>query len=977
MDSLEFLGLVTPENGHLILAEPIEIAGAKTNPMKHHIFSDLESMVEKACHLSFDHKNVFFALAGFKEPKVWNPTAKNYKGEPGKWQTRTQANAGWLRALFLDLDIEADPDERKATQTYRTKTDALIALRTMGKKVGLPPPMVLDSGGGIHVYWPFDRDLTKEEWSPIAEKFKAICMAEGLKIDPAVPADSARVLRVLGCPNLKKPNARMVSLISRGTGPFTVETITGCFTAYEQANGLIALPKKTPGTRAASGGYNNLQRPSEPIDFGAVSFACAAVGEQVACRGAGTREPLWFMALGMAKMDIGDPLASMRSVSDGYSGYDEKAMLAKVNAWNAGATKCKTFETECEATCKACPHYGKLTSPAQLARAIDEAPAPQLEIVDADTGEIVVVTLPNPPFPYKRDGNKIVRQEDDKDGNPKFTNVCPNDLYPLRILRQAANGEVHERTVWKFHLARMKPIELEMSQSLIAEEKALHKFLLNVGVYVTSNEARETQLYMSAYLKKLANELDRERIYDRLGWQGEKHDAGFVVGEQIYHMDGTSSRCNLTTHVKNSTKNNLNIAGTFENWRKGMDWYLHDAYKGHRFFLYSALGAPLLHMTGHLGVMLNAVGAPGRGKTTCLNACGSIWGAPNALRVNGNPQGSTQNAQFNLIGTFHSLPVLIDEITDRDEGEMSAFALNLPSGRGKERMKGSDHDGKTTTWETTVLTTANSDLISRVFATRKDAQPHLMRVIGVDFYLPPKSSANAANENIELFTENYGHAGRKFMQYVTANYDEVKQRVKDNVAMINTRLGDVGAERFWVAAIAVAYTAGQIAHSLDLWGFPHTSDMDWMCDHIRELRMVHKDSMATPVEALSEFLECHIDSTLILSAKASSNLDNIVARPHRTMTIRHELDKNLLFVSRKELQMYFAETRQNFKAIEKELYDMGVILDRNRMKTLGADTAYAKAQTRCWMINTQTLTPVMTAIVNAAVANQPALATGT
>ncbi|HRD77401.1 MAG TPA: NAD(P)-binding protein, partial [Hyphomicrobiaceae bacterium] len=49
--------------------------------------------------------------------------------------------------------------------------------------------------------------------------------------------------------------------------------------------------------------------------------------------------------------------------------------------------------------------------------------------------------------------------------------------------------------------------------------------------------------------------IDRERIYDRLGWQGEEHNAGFVVGERIFHMDGTSERCNLTQHVKNATKN--------------------------------------------------------------------------------------------------------------------------------------------------------------------------------------------------------------------------------------------------------------------------------------------------------------------------------------------------------------------------------------------------------------------------------------
>ena len=61
---------------------------------------------------------------------------------------------------------------------------------------GLPEPVVTDSGGGIHAYWPFDRDIPKDEWKGYAEKFKALCLSH-ISMDPAVPADAARILR---CP---------------------------------------------------------------------------------------------------------------------------------------------------------------------------------------------------------------------------------------------------------------------------------------------------------------------------------------------------------------------------------------------------------------------------------------------------------------------------------------------------------------------------------------------------------------------------------------------------------------------------------------------------------------------------------------------------------------------------------------------------------------------------------------------------------
>jgi hypothetical protein len=77
-----------------------------------------------------------------------------------------------------------------------------------------------------------------------------------------------------------------------------------------------------------------------------------------------------------------------------------------------------------------------------------------------------------------------------------------------------------------------------------------------------------------------------------------------------------------------------------------------------------------------------------------------------------------------------------------------------------------------------------------------------------------------------------------------------------------------------------------------------------------------------------------------------------------------------MFVSRKAVQEYFVETKQNFKEIESALVALGVILDRGRMKTMGADTPFAKAQIKCWMVSTATLGPVLTAITQTATMRQ-------
>ena len=93
----------------------------------------------------------------------------------------------FMRSLFIDLDVGENKE-------YATKEDAHTALRKLITEAQLVEPVVIDSGGGIHAYWIFDRDIPKDEWKIYAEKFKALCLSH-IAIDPVVTADAARIMR--------------------------------------------------------------------------------------------------------------------------------------------------------------------------------------------------------------------------------------------------------------------------------------------------------------------------------------------------------------------------------------------------------------------------------------------------------------------------------------------------------------------------------------------------------------------------------------------------------------------------------------------------------------------------------------------------------------------------------------------------------------------------------------------------------------
>jgi hypothetical protein len=111
---------------------------------------------------------------------------------PGSFvgHSRRAEGSAFLRSFFIDLDVGPGKE-------YTDKQDALDALDYLLEQADLPEPVRVDSGGGIHAYWIFDRDIPSAEWKPYAEKFKLKVM-EHIPIDPVVTADVARIMR---CPD--------------------------------------------------------------------------------------------------------------------------------------------------------------------------------------------------------------------------------------------------------------------------------------------------------------------------------------------------------------------------------------------------------------------------------------------------------------------------------------------------------------------------------------------------------------------------------------------------------------------------------------------------------------------------------------------------------------------------------------------------------------------------------------------------------
>jgi len=942
MNLLDFLNVVVPTSGVMYTATNAKRGWHNT------AHTTLDEAVQHVNDLTFEHLPAYFSVASYELASYWDPVAQ-------RTRTRTQHNARFLKSFFLDLDVEPGNPLK-----FASKLEALTELKAFVQQLGLPRPLLVDSGGGLHAYWPLTAEVTVAEWRPVAERFKALCLALAFRADRSLTSDHARVLRALGGYNTRRDAP--VRLIA-GAPAISLVDFSTRLSQYAPP-GIIVPARTTPllagVPNTVFGDEDNLGAASEPLHMDRIVFACAQLQLQAAVRGAGAGEPLWRAMLGLAKF-CSDPVGAARQVSDGHAEYSEAAMRTKLDNWHAPPTTCAHFHGLNPPVCEACPHWGTITSPAQLGRQVITGPEPLARVVSA--GLDVVVTVSSLPGGYsRRQDGAIVIETEDNEGRPHFQVVCPYDFFPLSIRSQSGvDAAIDEHSLWRVMLPLEKdqPLaarDIDVPIGLLSDPRGLSRLLYSKGIILQAEQFKMTHHYMSAYLQKLARESGREQLYERLGWHDDHQT--FVMADRVYRTDGTITPHTPSHAITATTKGLLHPGGSLGGWQAAMQFYARPGYEAHRFLIYLSLGTILLHMnqTGNKGVVIAATGASGRGKTTGLRAVSSVWGHPDATMLNGNREGSTVNAMYAHIGTQHSLPICLDDTTERDEGEMRRLLLNFPQGEGKRRMQADGTAvGRLDSWATFCFLSTNTDTLSALMAGGADVGPHLMRILAVEFGLVdtgPQAKIDA-DHFIRSLGEHYGHAGPLFLELVINHYGAVQKGYIKNVELIDRRMAstDAAAERFWSSTIANAYTVGQLACKAGILDFPYESDLIWMLGMVQRQRDTIRESSESPLEWLVGFLNAHLRHTLVVSAKASSHIDNVAQRPTDSLLVRHELDRGLVFIHRGAVLAYCAETRTNFRAMETTLRQSKVIIDHLAQKVLGADTTYRTGQNRCWQID--------------------------
>jgi hypothetical protein len=849
---------------------------------------------------------------------------------------RTGENAAGARSFYLDLD--AGPDK-----PYLDQPAAIAALRSFCGTLSLPSPTLVNSGHGLHVYWPLERTLDPATWRRYADGLKSLCVVHGLHADPARSSDIASILRTPGTHNRK--NGAVVPVVAGLlTGPFQLEQ----FEVFKNAGRISAQPtgqRLSPLASALGDSYGDV-----PSDAALVADQCRQLGEMRRTRGL-LQEPVWHACLGvLAHCTEGDRYGHEWSTGD--QRYDARETQAKLDRQRAlGPTTCERFATLNPAGCSGCPHWGQTSSPIQLGRhdnsgqlgaGDDQAPTVQAGSTGQEAtreGGKGVVILPKG-FAFK--AGSLVFQTSKEDRTVDVV-VVKHSLQ----LDTVQFGEMGGDHAYVFR--QQLPKEPESEFSIAAAT------FLGQGGRGEMAKRGANILEWNHFVKYVMGAVDifREQHrtmvrYEQFGWKG---DEAFLYGQVLYTK--TAKQTVLTTHdlQVRSVKRGVGPVkgGSLERWTAAANMLFAKGLETQSIALLASFAAPLIRFQerDEGGAVLHLMSSKSaQGKTTALIAAASVWGQIDAFRIK---KDDTVIGRLLVLATLSNLPVLYDEIMTRDPDAIYDFVVSFTNGADRTRAtRTGEIKHNEARWQTLMLSAGNTSL-REVLASgdKPDTQAH--RVMELEAVIPEEIAKHYSEEIKDNLRKNAGYAGDVYIDYVVQNLEVIKKLLHDVTDKVRSDTMLPQEYRFWVRTIGAIVCAGLIVKKLGLVEFSPDRIYAWIKDYVRQHRTgTATSNNASEIENLAKFYNDHISCCLPVAGPFVAGRQlNMDIRPVGKLYMRREQSTLKLFIATSPFRDWCIKNGIHFKGLIDVLFDKRVIKNKNRFVTLGAGTPLSAGQTRC------------------------------
>jgi hypothetical protein len=798
---------------------------------------------------------------------VWVCMSQQSHAEPkpnGRLKAvRKAANATLLKSIWIDCDVKANDPKH-----YGTLQDAWAAIRAFQQKVGLPTPSVLvNSGGGLHVYWTSDKPLTPDEWRPYAEGLKQLLLNEGVLCDTGLTTDIARILRVPDTLNHKYDPPRKVELLHCGA-PYDFAATMGLLRGVVASTGPVE--SVDPTFDAPDAAFAGL-KPDDALQAGATfgshlvdpipifgSKGCGFLREALLTGGKDYDNPQWNLSvLCTAFMEGGDAIA--HKISQGHATYtaaDTQALYDRKVADRAdrgiGYPSCAAIAGAGCKHCQTCPHFSKGKSPLNI--------RPLSQAAVTATVSAAKLLLPED-YDINAAGRicfieKTVKKDSIiEEWKPLFHNIIDD----ARASKSPEALHLHittDKGNWTW--AQIRKVDFA--------GPGYEKKLAEAGLdYVARNKTKLEDFFMS-FLAKMKAAAEQQTSVG-FGWYRPKGPIeGFAYAGNIIGTDGQKTPAAAKDE---NLRMRYEPTGTTADWHTAASYILRQRRPDFDTIIATAFAAPLMEFTGSNGGIIASMGDAGSGKSYAMEVAAAVW---SNHKQTVERKGTTDKSLIHKLGALGHLPAYWDEISDAaSQARFMTVATQISGGGEGGRLTQSIKQQDRGEWSTIININGNKSWRDYVLAQQKDHGAGLRRVL--EYWVPktvpnpqgqvPPNEADAARA---LLLHNYGYVGEEYATYLITHLDQVQQILQRNTGILDNKLVVDKSENMWLAMCATLLTGAEIANLMPTpVGFNTNRLFDFLMNVFIDNRRYMKANV-TPVIAaedyLAQYLKDRFDETI-------------------------------------------------------------------------------------------------------------------
>lgn len=348
---------------------------------------------------------------------------------------------------------------------------------------------------------------------------------------------------------------------------------------------------------------------------------------------------------------------------------------------------------------------------------------------------------------------------------PEPTTICSNPVVPAAYLENRKTGQQR---------VELHYIDGGKQRSIVCDKEVVYSkskvvALANNGIPVTSNTASQFVQYMADMEQLNTGVIPRYASTSSMGWTEDyaPNRSGFMPYDDTLVFDGEQENYQLY--------NNITQTGDYDVWLNHIAPLRHNSLPL-RLLMAASFASPLIAVCNVLPFVCHLWGASGKGKSVALMTAMSVWGNPRMGELV-KTMNMTNAAMMSTAAFLNDIPFAGDELQTIKDNDMRYDKLIMQITEGIER--GRMYYNKnlpTRSWRCAFLFTGEEPCVNDT--SGGGTKNRVLEINYTDKIIPN------GNETVSVITENYGHAGVQFIDYVAANKESIRSIYADYLSQI-------------------------------------------------------------------------------------------------------------------------------------------------------------------------------------------------